>query len=342
MAVFALCEPGCNRAYADGCVQMFAWVGQRLGLQVVPAPSGLSRARSQVTESDLDRIWSMATAWTAAHPASVERLVPGRALIGIDGTTLIMPRSASLSAAYGIRRDRAGREISHYPEALMTSCWDLDTRMPVAWRMQSVLAKGGERAMAAAMLGELPERSIVVMDAGFPSRHMPGNIAAHGHDLVMRMVAADGGSMTRCSASTGSAGPSRPSTTNSRTSPTWRPGTAPPSRASNRRSSATWSGTSWPDTSPATSKPNAAPSIPAGPCAPAPRASCAPLPKSQTGSSNPSANLKPSRTTSEEGLSTASTQPGKASSCAGSERRGRESHSIRMRSHAGIMGNELA
>ena len=194
MAVFALCEPGCNRAYADGCVQMFAWVGQRLGLQAVPAPSGLSRARSQVTESDLGRIWSMATAWTAAHPASVERLVPGRALIGIDGTTLIMPRSASLSAAYGIRRDRAGREISHYPEALMTSCWDLDTRMSVAWRMQSVLAKGGERAMAAAMLGELPERSIVVMDAGFPSRHMLGDIAAHGHDLVMRMVAADGGS----------------------------------------------------------------------------------------------------------------------------------------------------
>ena len=35
----------------------------------------------------------------------------------------------------------------------------------------------GERTMAAAMLGELPERGIVVVDAGFPSRHMLGDIA---------------------------------------------------------------------------------------------------------------------------------------------------------------------
>ncbi len=32
--------------------------------------------------------------------------------------------------------------------------------------MQSVLAKGGERAMAKEMFAALPERSILVMDAG--------------------------------------------------------------------------------------------------------------------------------------------------------------------------------
>ncbi len=194
MSVFALCEPGAARAYADGCQQMFAWVGSQLGLKAVPAQSGLARARSQVTDSDLALVWSMATTWTNARAADVERLIPGRPLIGCDGTTLIMRRSASHSASYGIRRDRDGNELSHYPEALLTSCWDLDTRMPLCWRMQSVLAKGGERAMAKDMFAELPERSILVMDAGYPARDMLGAIMANGHDLVIRMVAAQQGS----------------------------------------------------------------------------------------------------------------------------------------------------
>ena len=194
MSVFALCEPGSKRSYADGCEQMFAWVGEQLGLTAVPVKSGLTRARNAVGDSDLKKVWDLAATWTGSRPAAVDRLLPGRALVGMDGTTLIMPRSASLSAAYGIRRNRAGEELCHYPEALLTSCWDLDTRMPLAWRIQSVLAKGGERAMAISLLDALPERSIVTLDAGFPSRKLFGEILDRGHDFVIRMVAAKHGS----------------------------------------------------------------------------------------------------------------------------------------------------
>lgn len=194
ISVFAILEPGLVRSYADGCEQMFHWVGKQLGLKTIPAKSGLTTARRSVTKTSLNRLWDVATSWTADHQAELVRLVPGRAMIGFDGTTAIMPRTASISAAFKIRRDRDKVELSHYPEALLTSCWDLDSRMPVAWRLASVSAKGGERAMAASMLSDLPEHSITVMDSGYPSRDMLGDILAHGHDPVIRMVAANQGS----------------------------------------------------------------------------------------------------------------------------------------------------
>lgn len=193
MSTFALCQPGRATSYESACADMFAWLGNRLGLKKVPAKSGLSRARERVGDDGVKRLWRMALEWTNARLAPVKELIPGWRLIAADGMGMIMPRSASTSAAYGIRRTTSGEELSHYPEARLVSAWDVERRLPVAANVASVLAKGGERKQFLDILDETPENSVIIFDSGIPSRDIFGEILASGRHFVARMVATASG-----------------------------------------------------------------------------------------------------------------------------------------------------
>lgn len=193
MAIFALCQPGRATSYESACADVFAWLGKRLGLKTVPAKSGLNRARERVDDDGVKRLWRMAVDWSNARLAPVQELVPGWRMIAVDGMGMIMPRSASTSAAYGIRRTKSGEELSHYPEARLVSAWDVERRLPVAANVASVLAKGGERKQFLEILDETPANSVIISDSGFPSRESFAEVLDSGRHVVTRMVASESG-----------------------------------------------------------------------------------------------------------------------------------------------------
>ncbi len=194
VTLMTLCEPGTSRSYRDACELTHATLGQALGWKRVPAASGLVSVRQKLGKSKpskgvLKRIWSAAMTWADARLARVPEALPGWRLIAVDGMGMIMPRSASCSAAYQIRRDKSDNELSHYPEARLVSAWDVERRLPLAWKTSSAQAKGGERRQTVDLLSELPERSMLLCDRGLPSREMFAEILAEGHGFVMRMPA---------------------------------------------------------------------------------------------------------------------------------------------------------
>lgn len=165
---------------------MFDW-------QNTPDASGLSRARRRLTEADVQTAWRHCQHWAIEHAAGVGgRLVTGQPVIAIDGTTLHLPRSASTVQAFPITKNDIGVELEHYPQARLVSAWDVERRIPIAWSMTAM--RIGERASMQVLLPQLPARSVVLVDRGFPSREILGDILAGGHDAVMRMVAAKAGS----------------------------------------------------------------------------------------------------------------------------------------------------
>ena len=176
-----------------------ALFGALFGWESTPDASGLSRARRRVTMRDVVGMWKRCQAWALNHAAGQGgQLIPGRVVAAVDGSILHMPRSASTVKAYPIAKDKIGMELYHYPQARLVSAWDVERRIPLTWRTTST--KIGERASLVALLAELPARSVLLLDRGFPSREVLGDILAAGHDAVVRMVAADAGSWSEVSA----------------------------------------------------------------------------------------------------------------------------------------------
>ena len=192
--VFALCEPGRATSYSTVCEQLFSWIGPRFDWKDRPASSGLSRARNDMTSSEGARVWQKARKWSEERLAPVNELLPGKILTAVDGSGLIVIRSASTSAEFGIRRDKEGNELAHYPEALLVSAWDVERRLPLAWRVVASAAKGGERKQCLEVLDELPSNAVLLLDRGYPSREVLGAIVASGRGFMVRMVAGDHGS----------------------------------------------------------------------------------------------------------------------------------------------------
>jgi hypothetical protein len=189
--VFVMRSPGNNYSTRTAIPKVRELFGPMFGWQNTPDASGLSRARRRVTEDEMVALWTRVLQWSLAQAAPVGALVPGMTLVAIDGTTLHLPRSRSTVRAFPIARDALELETHHYPQARLVSAWDMERRVPLAWRLTS--QRIGERASLQDLLPELPERSLLLLDRGFPSRSVLGDIVAAGRDVVVRMVAAQAG-----------------------------------------------------------------------------------------------------------------------------------------------------
>lgn len=110
----------------------------------------------------------------------------GRIIVGIDGTTLHVPRSRSTIRAYTLINDILGTALSHYPQAMLISAWDVVKRVPITWELTSL--KVGERRGLLRMLLRLPENAVLALDRGYPGRDVLGEIVASGRDCVVRIV----------------------------------------------------------------------------------------------------------------------------------------------------------
>jgi hypothetical protein len=189
--VFLLVMPGRMTSYQSICGTLFDWAGLRFGWQDAPDPAGLSRARRRLTMVECWKVFDQARSWAREHLLTGRTLLAGRCVLAADATVLHVPREDDLVRHFGIRLDKAGREIAHYPQALLASVWDLGRRLPIAWRLTSL--RQGERATLLDMLPELPANSVLVLDRGYPGRDLLGRVLAAGHDVVMRMVASEAG-----------------------------------------------------------------------------------------------------------------------------------------------------
>jgi hypothetical protein len=115
--------------------------------------------------------------------------VAGYLAFGVDGTRINVPRTAVNEQAFAPRRRgrRAEEKQVAGPQLALTLFWHLGSGLPWSWRQSSSAA--GERAHLLEMLPELPERALLVADAGFVGYDLWQAILAAGHDLVIRVGA---------------------------------------------------------------------------------------------------------------------------------------------------------
>lgn len=151
--------------------------------------SGLSRTRKLVTEDDLDLVWKHASVWSEERLAPVSSVLPGQRLVAVDGSTLIVPRSESTLKDFYLPENKNGEEISHYPQALMVSAWDVERRLPLTWNVSASNAFGGERGRLDELIEKLPPSTTLLLDQGYPSRHLLGRLLDSNCDFIVRMVA---------------------------------------------------------------------------------------------------------------------------------------------------------
>ena len=186
--VFVMRSPGSGYTTRTAIPMVRELFGPVFGWQDDPDSSGLSRARRRVAELEMVALWTRVQQWSLAQAAPVGDLLPGMTVAAIDSTTLHLPRSRSTVRSFPIARDAQKLETHHYPQARLVSAWDVERRVPLAWRLTS--QRIGERASLQDLLPELPERSVLLLDQGFPSRSVLGDILGSGRDVVVRMVAA--------------------------------------------------------------------------------------------------------------------------------------------------------
>lgn len=191
-AVFVMRCPAENHSSRTAIPKVRELFGPLFGWKCDPDASGLSRARRRVTESDCAALWSRVHSWALAHAPPAGSLLPGLQVVAIDGTILHLPRSRSLVKTYPISTNALGAETHHYPQGHLVSAWDMERRMPMAWRLTST--KTGERESLLDLLAELPAQSVLLLDRGYPGRSVLGSIIDSGRHVVMRMNAAENGS----------------------------------------------------------------------------------------------------------------------------------------------------
>lgn len=122
--------------------------------------------------------------------------VGGYLAFGVDGTRVDAPRTAANEQAFGSarlrtrrrgRRRKAARKKAAAPRLWLTTLWHLGTGLPWSWTRGA--SDSSERGHALEMLAWLPERSLLVADAGFTGYEFWQALMAAGHDFVIRVGA---------------------------------------------------------------------------------------------------------------------------------------------------------
>jgi len=122
--------------------------------------------------------------------------VAGYLAFGIDGTRIDAPRTAANEQAFGAtrcrtrkrgRRRRAAHKKAAAPRLWLTMLWHVGAGLPWSWTDGP--SDAGERDHALRLLPWLPERSLLLADAGFVGYEFWSAVLAAGHDFLIRVGA---------------------------------------------------------------------------------------------------------------------------------------------------------
>lgn len=101
------------------------------------------------------------------------------AVMAVDGSRVECPRTASNEAAFGCAgRAKAG------PQQYLTTVFHLATGLIWGWRRGPGTA--AERDHLREMIAELPEKTLLLADAGFVGYDLMASLIRAGHDFVIR------------------------------------------------------------------------------------------------------------------------------------------------------------
>jgi len=125
--------------------------------------------------------------------------VAGRAVFAVDGTKVLLAKTKSNELAYAKTRKRkqtrtdvgAKTESGHLrnkvPQFYVTLIWNLGTQLMWDWRAGP--SNASETEHLEAMIDSLPQRSVLVADAGFIGYDLWSKVFDAGHDWVVRVGA---------------------------------------------------------------------------------------------------------------------------------------------------------
>jgi hypothetical protein len=100
-------------------------------------------------------------------------------LLGVDGSRINCPRTVANEAAFGC----AGKRKTT-PQQLLVTLFHVPSGLPWAWRRTR--GDGSERELLLQMASALPERTLLLADAGFTGYALLRQLQAGGHAFVVR------------------------------------------------------------------------------------------------------------------------------------------------------------
>lgn len=104
----------------------------------------------------------------------------GWVLLGVDGSRINSPRTQANEQAFGC----AGKQRTT-PQQLLVTLFLISTGLPWAWRRTR--GDGSERDLLLEMLPELPDRTLLLADAGFVGYRVLTRLQAAGQAFVVRV-----------------------------------------------------------------------------------------------------------------------------------------------------------
>lgn len=104
----------------------------------------------------------------------------GWAIFGVDGSRINCPRTRANERAFGC----AGKHKTT-PQLLLVTLFHVASGLPWGWRRTR--GDGSERDQLLDMLPELPERSLLLADAGFTGYRLLEKLQAEGHSFIVRV-----------------------------------------------------------------------------------------------------------------------------------------------------------
>jgi len=122
---------------------------------------------------------------TAGLRSAMERIgllrrLQGRWMVlGGDGTRIACPRTVDNEEAFGV----FGKSKS-YPQRQRTTLFHVDSALPWTWRHGR--GDTSERTHLREMMDQLPERTLLLADAGFVGFDLMRSLRQAGHDFIIR------------------------------------------------------------------------------------------------------------------------------------------------------------
>ena len=131
--------------------------------------SAVTRARRKLPWQVLQTIQREAVQLAYdSWPDTPELTWYGFTVIAFDGSKYTLPASQALRSAFDKESglDKPGK--GHYPQCLVSTAYDVFRRIPIA-RTIMPIHQGSEREEVKRMLKEMPAKSILLFDRGYPS-----------------------------------------------------------------------------------------------------------------------------------------------------------------------------
>jgi hypothetical protein len=152
---------------------------------VPPHRSAVSRARAHLSWKAFEDIFYKSVGlFYNSDSINKSRNWKGLRIFAIDGSKHILPANNELRKCFNAKSGLGNPGKGHYPQCLVSTVFDVLTRIPVSLSIDPVTSN--ERKIAIELLSQIPENGILTLDRGYPGYELLYEIKANykGHCLI--------------------------------------------------------------------------------------------------------------------------------------------------------------